>query len=123
MNVLVVDDSRFARTLVKGYLGELRPDWRIHDAPGIEEAVTVAQGLALDAAILDLNMPGGDGITLADRLRERQPGLRVVLLTANIQESVRQRAEAHAMFFAAKPITPERIAQIAVLLEGPGHGA
>ncbi len=57
-------------------------------------------------------MPEENGLSLAERLRAAYPALRMALLTANIQESVVQRAQGLGMDFLPKPLRPEAIRDI-----------
>lgn len=107
--VLIVDDSRLARDMVGTVIASLRPDWTILSASGGEEALTKLGEAIPVAAIVDYNMPGMDGLTLSSRLRERFPSLTIGLLTANVQDALRKRAEALGCLFIPKPITADKI--------------
>lgn len=107
--ILIVDDSRLARTMVSSVITSLRPDWTIVTAASGDEALEVIAGTVPVAAIVDYNMPGMDGIALAEHLKERFAGLPVGLLTANVQDALRKRAEAIDVRFIAKPITSDKI--------------
>ena len=104
--VLVVDDSKLARIVVGKALTALQPDWTRVEAGNADEALTaVAQGV--DIAIIDYNMPGKDGLSLAEDLRARFPDMPIALATANIQDEVIARARAANATFIAKPITED----------------
>lgn len=107
--ILIVDDSRLARNMVASVITSLRPDWTIVAAASGEEALEVIADAAPVAAIVDYNMPGMDGIVLAERLKERFVGLPIGLLTANVQDSLKKKAEAIEVRFIAKPITSDKI--------------
>lgn len=103
--VLIVDDSRFARLMIRTFITNVHPDWAFIEASNGQEALEKTAACTVDVMSIDLNMPGMDGLTLATHLREKHPMARITLVTANIQESVRQRAEAAGVGFIAKPIT------------------
>ncbi|HYD68127.1 response regulator [Azospirillum sp.] len=107
--VLVVDDSRLARDMVSHVIASLHPDWTIVVAAGGEEALQKVGTSAPAAAVVDYNMPGMDGLTLAAGLIERFPGLPIGILTANVQEALKKKAEALGCRFIAKPITSDKI--------------
>ncbi len=108
--VLVVDDSRLARDMVGSVLRALRPEWTVLSAASGDEALDkVATIPALAIAIVDYNMPGMDGLTLVERLKERFPDTPMGLLTANVQDALRRRAEALGCRFIPKPITADKI--------------
>jgi DNA-binding NtrC family response regulator len=77
--VLVVDDDESFRTLVRDRLR--RTGHAAEGAASGEEALGRLDGV--DVALVDLMMPGMDGLTLLRRLRERRPDLAVILLTGH----------------------------------------
>ena len=81
--ILVVDDEPDIRALVRLALEHLA-GWRVLDASGGEEALTVAADERPDAILLDFMMPGMDGSQTARRLGEdpRTATIPVVFLTA-----------------------------------------
>jgi CheY-like chemotaxis protein len=80
--ILVVDDETGVRDVVRRVL--LNEGYRVIDARDGQDALGVAQnfGKPLDLLLTDLKMPRMDGRQLADALRERQPDLKVLFLTA-----------------------------------------
>jgi CheY-like chemotaxis protein len=67
---------------------------------------------------MDVNMPGMDGIEAARMILGKYPGTRIVLFTANLQESTRQEAQAMGMNFVAKPVTEQSVTQALSALGG-----
>ena len=61
--------------------------------------------------LLDINMPGILGTDAAEILLKEMPHCRVVIFSANIQESFRERTNAMGIIFVAKPITEKSIAE------------
>jgi len=83
MNALVVDDVAFSVTLVSNMLRELGCN-EVHGANGGVDAVKLMQsdlGREIDLVVLDMNMPGIDGLTILRMIRE---GLTEVAPTATI---------------------------------------
>lgn len=109
--LLIVDDSRTSRTLIKGFVAQLRPDWRIVEADSGAAALAQIEAGRPDFITLDVNMPGMSGLEAAGRIRLRHPEIRVTLCTANIQDSVREAAARAGVGFIAKPITPKAVEQ------------
>ena len=107
--ILVVDDSRVSRMLVRAIIDHADEQAEVIEASNGEEALTKVESIPINIAILDLNMPGMDGLVLASKLLERFPTAKIGLLTANIQDMVRQKARALGISFIPKPITEERI--------------
>lgn len=114
--ILVVDDSRVSRMMISAIVREARPNWTIVEAADGEQAMAAAGSSAPDLAVLDFNMPGIDGLDLAEKLHAKLPGLRISLLTANVQEATRKRAAAAGVEFTGKPITEEKILKILATL-------
>ena len=54
--------------------------------------------------LLDVNMPGMGGLAAAAILRQSHPGSHIVLLTANVQNSVQVQADQLGLGFLSKPI-------------------
>lgn len=107
--VLVVDDSRMARMMIKKIIQSHYPEWEILEAKSAEEALAVSEGKSIDIMTLDMNMPGMDGLALGAEMRARFPDADISLVTANIQESIQKKARAARLTFVPKPITEERI--------------
>lgn len=109
--LLIVDDSKFSRVLIRGIVQTLRPNWEITEATGGEEAMQLALADIYDFATVDINMPGIDGLELTARFREECPQLRVCLVSANIQEDSRRQAKELGVGFVKKPITSDSITE------------
>ncbi len=108
--LLIVDDNTDAAEMIAGYLGDL--GYETHTASDGPEALSIAHGATLDAAILDIGLPGMDGYELAAELRtrlgDRMP--RLIALTGYAQASDRDRAMEngfHAHF--AKPVDLDQL--------------
>ena len=97
--------------LIKGVIAQLRPDWRIVEAATGEEALTLVATEHPEFVSMDVNMPGMGGLEAAGRIRLRHPEVRIVLCTANIQESTRDAAARAGVGFVAKPITVDSVTQ------------
>ena len=109
--ILLVDDSRMSRMMIKAIVLDKNPDWQVIEASDGEAAIALTQDQAFDVATLDLNMPGMDGLQLAEKLMDTYPNSVYALLTANIQDVVKRRAQALGLRFIEKPITEEKIAK------------
>jgi chemotaxis protein CheY-P-specific phosphatase CheC len=105
---LIVDDSKLSRAMINTILSQNFPDWRIFQAADAIEALSLNEPV-IDVITLDMNMPGMDGITLGGELRKRYPNASISLITANIQNAVRERADVAGLYFVSKPITEEKI--------------
>ena len=64
----------------------------------------------LDVLVLDLSLPGEDGISIANRIRRSIPGMGIVMLTARTALPDRIRGyEAGADIYLSKPVAPEEL--------------
>lgn len=107
--MVIIDDSRLSRMLIRAFVTQTYPDWNIIEASDGHEALEKTSALNVDAMTIDLNMPGIDGLTLATTFRTKYPQAHITILTANIQDSVRHRAEAAGVGFLVKPITENNV--------------
>ncbi|MBF0098457.1 MAG: response regulator [Magnetococcales bacterium] len=108
--VLVVDDSSLALMMVRKIFASRFPDWEMIEAKNGDEALTVVGEVHL--ALLDFNMPGMNGIELAEKLMIKYPGVALYLVTANIQERMQQKADAMGIGFVKKPISEHKLVEI-----------
>lgn len=117
-NVLVVDDSSFARRTVRAILEEL--------GHTVEEASDGAQALERyflnrhDLVVLDMVMGGMYGTEALIKMRAMNPEARVIVVTADIQQStIDEVREAGAVAFVNKPVNRQQLAQtVATVLAG-----
>ena len=105
--VLIVDDSKLARIVVGKTVAALQPDWTRIEASNADEALAVFDAQAVDVALLDFNMPGRNGLELAEILRERFPVMPIALATANVQDEIIARARAANATFISKPVNED----------------
>lgn len=115
--LLIVDDSRMSRMLLRALIADSRPDWRIAEAANGDEALALIDSETPDFVSMDVNMPGLSGLEAAGRIRLRHPETRVALCTANIQESIRESAARAGVHFVAKPITAQSVADAIAFFE------
>ena len=108
--ILIVDDSKLARMSVAKVLGGLRPDWERTEATNADEALALVRQQPVDIALLDFNMPGRDGLSLAAELRQIRPEMPVALVSANVQTEIVTRTAEVGAHFLAKPLTQQALA-------------
>ncbi|NRA16400.1 MAG: response regulator [Oceanospirillaceae bacterium] len=107
--ILIVDDSRLSRMVLRKFVTQLQPDWQIIEACDGSDALGKCEVTHIDWMSIDYNMPGMDGLTLASKLKIRNPDAQMALVTANVQDSIREQAEGMGISFIQKPITLEKI--------------
>lgn len=117
--ILIVDDSRVSRMMIRALVQERRPDWQCIEAASGEEAIAQVRENMPDYITMDLNMPVMDGLTAAAAIKKAYPSTKIVLLTANVQESARERARQIGADFVSKPITAASVEQVLAYCEKP----
>ena len=108
--VLIVDDSKLARMSVAKVLSTLHPNWKRVEAANATEALAQTHALSPQIVLVDFNMPGKDGVTLATELRVLDPKISVAVISANRQTEVIRRTEAAGATFLPKPVTESALA-------------
>jgi YesN/AraC family two-component response regulator len=103
--VLIVDDSKLARMAVAKSLNNLHPGWTRIEATNADEALALAHQSSIDIALVDFNMPGRDGLSLAADIRKFDPQIEVALISANVQQEILRGASELGATFLAKPLT------------------
>jgi two-component system, LytTR family, response regulator len=106
MRVLIVDDERLARDELRRLLRPYADVVIAAEAATADEAVARASDTDVDLMLLDIEMPGGNGFELLERL-DRVPA--VVFTTAYDEFAVRA-FEVNALDYLMKPIHPDRLA-------------
>src|SRR6202045_2228244 len=122
-HVLLVEDARDIREPLARYMRE--HGYRATTAPDAAAARKVMKAAAIDLVVLDIMMPGEDGLSLCRSIRETSQ-IPVILLTARGEEVDRIIGlEMGADDYLAKPFSPrELVARIrAVLRRTPTEGA
>lgn len=110
INLLLVDDSRIARLSLSRQLKSLNLDLQLLEADSADAAEALLCDQSVDIALIDFNMPGRDGLELAESVSARFPKIRMALVTANIQDALALRARQLGMAFLPKPTTAEQLA-------------
>lgn len=120
-HLLLVDDERDIRDPLAQYLG--RNGFRVSKAENAERARELLAGYAIDLVLLDIMMPGEDGLALCGFIRATT-NIPVILLTAKTEETDRIIGlEIGADDYVVKPFSPrELLARIKVILRRAGQG-
>jgi CheY-like chemotaxis protein len=117
VTILLVDDSRASRMLCCSVIRSLRPELQLLEAGDGEAALALLGDTSPALAVLDMNMPGMSGLDLAEKIRVLRPETKLALLTANVQDAIKQRAASLGVRFFRKPIGEAVISDILKLLD------
>ena len=117
--ILLVDDHPLTRSALSGLLQQHGFDV-VGEAADGAEAIAAAGRLRPDLVLLDLSMPGLDGLTALPRLRDAAPDCEVVVLTASgTEENLLRAIRAGAAGYLLKSEPPARIVEF---LRGAANG-
>jgi DNA-binding NtrC family response regulator len=107
-NILVVDDEANLRATLSLILK--RAGYETHAVANGRDAIGLITEFQFDLVLLDLKMPGIDGMQLLHQLHRLYPALPVLILTSNTSlESAVQAIRSGALGYMLKPIEPEQI--------------
>jgi len=121
LKVLVVDDHRLFRQGLVGLMAT-RPDLVqvVGEASGGQEAVLLAERLRPDVILMDILMPGGDGLQAARTIRQILPDVAIVVLTASeLDEHLTEAVHIGVAGYLLKSLDA---AELFDLLEGVARG-
>lgn len=109
LKVLIIDDEAPARNRLRRMLAELPAVHVAGEAASAQEALRLIPLKQPDALLLDISMPGMDGMTLAQVLQEQPSSPAVVFCTAWSDQAV-EAFECDAVDYLVKPVRAERLA-------------
>jgi two-component system response regulator AlgR len=110
LKVLIVDDELLARARLRTLLGDCSaPTASVEaEAANASQAMEWLQRQPVDVALIDIHMPGADGLSLAQTLRTLPNPPAVVFVTAHAEHAV-QAFELDAVDYLTKPVRLERL--------------
>ncbi len=110
LRVLIVDDEPLARARLRTLLGDCHAPAALvcGEAGSAAEAMSVLQHERFDLALLDIHMPGSDGLVLANGLRALPQPPAVVFVTAYAQHAL-QAFDVEAIDYLTKPVRLQRL--------------
>jgi len=106
--IAIVEDDRLLREELACFFEANR--YQVHEANCMEGLFDVLKGHSLDLAILDLNLPGQSGFEIAQQLRDRIPGIGIIMLTARTHIDDRVKGYmTGADIYLTKPTDPREL--------------
>ncbi|MFT4268962.1 MAG: LytTR family DNA-binding domain-containing protein [Xenophilus sp.] len=112
LRTLVVDDEDLARARLRTLLGGCKAPAAVVGGEAAQgaEALALLDARPFDLMLLDIHMPGLDGVALARLLRQRADAPAVVFVTAHAEHAV-TAFELEAVDYLTKPVRAERLQQ------------
>ena len=119
--VLIVDDHAFIRRGVQTILHAF-PEWEFcGEAENGKEAIRLADELKPEVIIMDVSMPGLNGIEATRAIRKAQPGVKIVLLTLHESaELLRSAFRAGARGYLLKTDAEQELVKALTVVIGEG---
>ncbi len=112
ITILIVDDHEVVRKGIRGYLETLPEFQVVGEAASGEEAIKLVQDLIPDVVLMDLIMPGMDGIDTTRELKKVSPRTQVVVLTSyHEDEHIFPALKAGAISYVLKDMKMEKLAE------------
>ncbi len=102
IRVLLVDDHALFRNGISSLLSEEEDFEIVGEAGSGEEALEKARELEPDLILMDIYMPGGDGLAATRRIKEEMPSIKIVMLTVseedhNLFEAIKSGAQGYLL--------------------------
>ncbi|MET7853120.1 response regulator transcription factor [Streptomyces avermitilis] len=113
VRVLLADDEHLIRGALAALLALEEDLLVVAEAATGPEALAMARAHTPDVAVLDLQMPGADGVRVSTSLRAELPGCQVLIVTSHARPGHLKRAlEAGVRGFVPKTVSAQRLAEI-----------
>ena len=88
MKIVVADDHALVRQGLVGLLQMVHPEWILEEADTLDAGLLSLSRAPADLLVLDLDMPGMDGVKSLPALREAYPETRIAILTGTEERDV-----------------------------------
>jgi NarL family two-component system response regulator LiaR len=113
ITIILVDDHEVVRKGVRAYL-ETLPDFRVvGEASSGEEAISLVSELIPDVVLMDLIMPGMDGVETTRRIKKISPRTQVVVLTSYHEDAhIFPALKAGAISYILKDMKMEKLVEV-----------
>lgn len=110
MKILIVDDEQLARTRLRGMLRQLNGYDVVAEAGNGTQALEASQTYQPDVVLLDIRMPGMDGLEAAEHLSKLDTPPAVIFTTA-YNDYALSAFKSHAVDYLLKPVRKEQLQQ------------
>lgn len=117
IRVLIVDDHPMIRRGLRNFLSSTADINVVGEAEDAASALRAAADISPDVILLDIQLTGADGVTVASQLRREQPQAKIIILTAYdnddyIQGALREGAYAYLLKKSSGETVAETIRQV-----------
>jgi DNA-binding NarL/FixJ family response regulator len=110
--IIIVDDHRLIRKALKNIFEQTEDMEVVAEARNAEEVFREIDNHSADVMVLDLNLPGTDGLEILQQLKRSKKNLPVVILTLYSQDASRKKAIAlGAVDFLSKDCDPHDLVE------------
>jgi DNA-binding NtrC family response regulator len=117
LRLLIVDDEEKQRTMLSGFLS--KKDYECQMAGSASEALNLYEKGGFEVALLDMKMPGEDGLSLMKKLKSLDPQIQPIMMTAyGTVETAVEAMQSGAFHYISKPIDLD---ELLVLIERAGE--
>lgn len=109
--ILIADDEKNMRNTLANIL--TREGYHVSKAASGEEAVELCAGEDFDVVLMDVRMPGIDGVEAFRQIRRHREGVRIIMMSAYSVDELKQAAlDQGAIAFLAKPLDVEQVIRL-----------
>ncbi len=113
MRILIVDDEPLELDQLEWMIHSFDPSWQVRRAVDGNEALSSLKKVFFDLILLDINMPGLNGLEVAERLRVDYPNLPVVMVTAQTDFTHTRRAlQLGVADYLSKPVIERELLSV-----------
>jgi len=117
--ILAVDDSKVIIKQYERFAKEFFPDYRFISANDGTEAVELLKEIKeeITFAIIDYNMKEMNGVELIENIKHIVDPARIVICSANLQQSLQVKVEELGIGFVPKPVSSDKFKQIIEIID------
>ena len=109
MRVLVVDDEPIVLQSCRRVIEA--EGWEMISASSVAEALSILESIAPELLLVDVKMPVHDGMYLMRKVREKRPGIPIIVMSGYAtSETIKEAEGLGAAIFLPKPFTPDELA-------------
>ena len=113
LNILIVEDHELTRFGLKTTFDEVDYVQNIYEADSAERALEIFNTVDINVIIMDLGLPGMNGIEATQKIRSLKKDVKIIMLTShNDEKEVLDSLKAGANAYCSKEINPQRLISV-----------